>query len=122
MLNTLAAATYTLVKPATPWINWTDLWHIIVASLAAGGGIAIAYGLMLLGTQRGQEGKNESTKVGGWILGILAGAFCVGAIAVGVYVMTNPPASTPDQVVKNPPSTSSSTALVIHHTHHKQPA
>jgi hypothetical protein len=123
MLNTLAAATYTLVKPSTSWINWTDLLHILLASLAAGAGIAVAFGLFLLGMEYFQEGKSEGIKIGGWLLGAAGLLFCVGAIGVGVYVMTNPPSSTPATVVKNPPSTSSSSSTEphVHTTDHKLP-
>jgi hypothetical protein len=91
---------YTLIKPTTPLIDGTALWHIVLVSVAAGAGLAIAFGLILLGTEWGQEAKNSLGKAGGWLLGLLAAAFCVAAIVVGIHVMVNPAKSKPYKVVK----------------------
>jgi hypothetical protein len=103
---------YTLIKASTPFINGTALWHIIVVSVAAGAGLAVAFGLILLGLKYGQVGKDSAAKAGGWILGVAAAAFCVGAIVVGIYAMLHPSKSKPLKVV---PSSSSSSALVVSH-------
>lgn len=90
---------YTLVKPSTPLINGTALWHIVVVSVAAGCGLALAFGLILLGTEYFGEGKNPSIKGAGGALAVGAAAFCLAAIGLGVYVMANPTSSKPAQVV-----------------------
>lgn len=92
---------YTLVKPTTPLIDGTALWHIVLVSVAAGAGLAIAFGLILLGTEWGQEARSSLGRAGGWLLGLLAAAFCIGAIVVGIHVMVNPAKSKPAKVVKS---------------------
>jgi hypothetical protein len=92
---------YTLVKTSTPLIDGNALWHIIVVSAAAGCGLAIAFGLILLGTEYGETAKNSIGKMSGWVLGGLAAAFCVAAIVAGVYIMVHPAKSKPYKVVKS---------------------
>ncbi len=92
---------YTMIKASTPFISGTALWHIIVVSVAAGCGLAIAFGLILLGSEWGQKAKSSGERAGGWLLGTLAAAFCVAAIAAGIYIMVHPAKSTPNQVVKS---------------------
>jgi hypothetical protein len=104
---------FTLIKASTPFIEGTDLWHIILASVAAGCGLAIAFGLILLGTEYGQTAKDGLGKAAGWLLGLLAAAFCIGAVVIGIYVMANPPKSKPLKVV---PSGSASSMVTPHHS------
>jgi hypothetical protein len=101
-----ATTGYTLIKPTTPLINGTALWHIVLVSVAAG---AIAFGLILLGSEWGQEARNSIGKAGGWLLSLLAAAFCIAAIVIGIHVMVNPAKSKPDKVVKS----SGASALVF---------
>jgi hypothetical protein len=100
---------YTLVKASTPFIQGSALLHIIIVSVAAGCGLAIAFGLILLGSEWGQEAKTGAAKFGGWLLGLLAAAFCILAIVLGIHIMVNPKGSSPSKVV---PSSSSSTGMV----------
>jgi hypothetical protein len=104
-----ATTGYTLIKPTTPLINGTALWHIVLVSVAAGAGLAIAFGLILLGSEWGQEARNSIGKAGGWLLSLLAAAFCIAAIVIGIHVMVNPAKSKPDKVVKS----SGASALVF---------
>jgi uncharacterized membrane protein SpoIIM required for sporulation len=99
-MSAFAAAMYTLIKAKTPVIDLTALWHIVVVSVAAGCGLALAFGLILLGAKRGEDAKTGVEKTGGYLLAGLAAAFCVSAIAVGVYVMCNPPSTKPLKVVR----------------------
>jgi hypothetical protein len=107
-----ATTGYTLVKASTPLINGSALLNIIIVSVAAGCGLAIAFGLILLGTEWGQEARSSSGKLGGWVLGLLAAAFCVFAIVLGIHIMVNPKGSSPSKVV---PSSSSTSLVVTHH-------
>ncbi len=91
---------YTLIKASTPVIQGHALLDIIIVSVAAGCGLAIAFGLVLLGTEWGQEAKSGVGRLGGWILGLLAAAFCVLAIVLGIHIMINPKGSAPLKVVK----------------------
>jgi uncharacterized membrane protein SpoIIM required for sporulation len=95
----IAATTYKLIKPTTPFIDGTALWHIIVISLAFGAGLALAFGVALLGFERGEHSKNAGERAGGFLLTGICAVLCVVAVAVGVYVMCNPPKSKPDKVV-----------------------
>jgi hypothetical protein len=98
-MSPFAAVTYKAVPPPVPLIDWTALWHIVVVSLAFGSGLALGFGLLLLGLSRGEDGKRRIEKAGGFLLAGLCGVACVVAIGVGVYVMCNPPKSKPDKVV-----------------------
>jgi hypothetical protein len=80
-------------------VDWTALWHIVVIALAFGSGLALGFGLLLLGLSRGADGKRGVERAGGYVLAGLCGAACIVAIGVGVYVMCNPPKSKPDKVV-----------------------
>ena len=98
-MDLIAATTYKLVKPTTPFIDGTALWHIILISLAFGAGLALAFGVALFGFQRGEEGKTGAEKAGGFVLAAVCAAGCVVAVGVGVYVMCNPPKSKTNKVV-----------------------
>ncbi len=90
---------YTLIPAKTQLIQWTPLWHIIVVSVAAGCGLALAFGLILLGIEYFETGKTPALKGGGAVLGVAAAAVCVLGIAAGVYAMCNPQSSKPLKVV-----------------------
>ncbi len=92
---------YTMVKASTPFINGSALWHIILVSVAAGAGLAVAFGLILLGSEWAQKKNPSGERTGGWILGILAAAFCVAAIVAGIYIMVHPKGSAANKVVKS---------------------
>jgi uncharacterized membrane protein SpoIIM required for sporulation len=96
---TVLAVTYKLIKATTPFIDGTALWHIIVVSLAFGAGLALAFGVALLGFERGEEGKTGGERAGGFLLTGVCAVLCVVAVGVGVYVMCNPPKSKPLKVV-----------------------
>jgi hypothetical protein len=101
---------------ATDLINGAALWKIILVSLVAGGGVTIAFGLLLLGLEQADvtpgpaSGSTTSggTRVAGFGLSTIAALFCVAAVAFGVYAMVKKPSS------KKP--TKSKSALVIEHT------
>jgi uncharacterized membrane protein SpoIIM required for sporulation len=95
----LAATTYKLIKPATPFIDGTALWHIIVISLAFGAGLALVFGVALFGFQRGEQSKSAGERAGGFLLTGVCVVLCAIAVGVGVYVMCNPPKTKPDKVV-----------------------
>ncbi len=89
---------YVVSTAKTPVVDGNALLHIIIASLAAGAGLAIAFGFILYGWEFIQEGKSAAIKAGGWLMGLAAAAFCVFAIVVGIYVMTHPPKTKPLKV------------------------
>ena len=97
-MGSIAAVTYKVIKPATPTVDWSALWHIIVVSVAAGCGLALLFGAILLGWELIADSKKESGKIGGYLLGAAAAAGCVAIIALGIYVMCNPPKTKPLKV------------------------
>jgi hypothetical protein len=84
---------------ATDLINGAALWKIIVASLVGGAGVAIAFGLLLLGLQRARRGGGD--RVLGYGLATVCLAFCLAAVVIGVVAMVDKPASKPP---KQPPA------------------
>ncbi len=74
---------------ATPIVVWSAIWKIIVASLVGGAGVAIVFGFVVLGVERGTEsGAGGTTKAVNFTMAALAGAFCIFAVVVGIYAMT----------------------------------
>jgi hypothetical protein len=78
-----------MLEIAAPIVVLSALWKIIVASLVGGAGVAIVFGFVILGTERAQQaGATGGTRVLNWSMAALAGAFCLAAVAIGVYAMT----------------------------------
>jgi hypothetical protein len=69
-------------------INGSALWKIVVASFAGGGGLAIAFGILLLGLDRAESKTSAGERVFNYTVAVLAGTFCIGAVAVGIWAMT----------------------------------
>jgi hypothetical protein len=101
---------------ASPIVDWTAMWKICLVALAAGAGVVIFFGFMLLGLRLSQgpathgvrDARTDGTgsagadgtpsagaRLGGFTLALLCGLIVVGVIAVGVYAMVNKPSSKP---------------------------
>jgi len=78
---------------AAPLVNTTALWKIIVAALAGGAGVAIAFGLLLLGLSRAKATHNPGVRAVNYAMSGLARLFCVAAVVLGIYAMAKKPAS-----------------------------
>ncbi len=78
---------------ATPIVDTTALWKIIVAALVGGAGTAIMFGFLLLGLSRAARARTAAGRVGNYALTGFAGLFCVAAVVFGVYAMAKKPAS-----------------------------
>jgi multisubunit Na+/H+ antiporter MnhB subunit len=85
---------------ATDLINGAALWKIILASLVAGAGVAIAFGLLLLGLQLKRRRK-RGDRAAGYGIAALSAAFCVAAVAFGLYAVIHKPASKPSSSGKS---------------------
>jgi hypothetical protein len=83
MSTTLAAAL----------VNWSELWKIVLAALVGGTGVAIVFGLLLLGISRGKTAPKPTIRYGLYTLSGLCGVLVVAVMAVGVYAMTQKPSS-----------------------------
>jgi hypothetical protein len=73
---------------ASPIVDTSALWKIIVASLAGGAGCAIAFGFLLLGLSRAQHTDNSGVRVLNYGIVLLGGLFCVAAVVLGIHAMT----------------------------------
>jgi hypothetical protein len=71
-----------------PIIDTSALWKIIVAAFAGGAGVAVAFGILLLGVSRGQSSDSAGVRTLGYGVALLAGAFCIAAVVLGIHAMT----------------------------------
>jgi bacteriorhodopsin len=78
---------------AATLIDWSELWKIVLAALVGGTGVAIMFGLLLLGISRGKTATKSTTRYGLYTLSGLCGVLVVAVMAVGVYAMTQKPSS-----------------------------
>lgn len=85
-----------MVAFASSLINGAAVWKIVVASLVGGAGVAIAFGLLLLGLQRARAARaGAGGRLLGYSVAALAGAFCIAAVVIGLVAMIDKPASKP---------------------------
>jgi hypothetical protein len=78
---------------ATALINTSALWKIIVAALAGGAGVVIAFGILLLGLSRAKRARRSTQRLAHYAITGLAGAFCLAAVVIGIYAMAKKPAT-----------------------------
>jgi hypothetical protein len=77
-----------MIPFADPIVDTSALWKIIVAAFAGGAGVAVVFGIGLLALQNASKTNNDGTRVFNYVLVGLAAAFCVAAIVLGIYAMT----------------------------------
>lgn len=85
---------------ATSLINGAELWKVILASLIGGAGVAIAFGLAILGAELSQSDKGGE-RVAGFGLATVCGLFCLAAVVIGLIAMIDKPASKPAPAPKS---------------------
>ena len=78
---------------AAAFVNWNELWRIILAALVGGTGVVIVFGLLLLGISRGRTATKPTTRVGLYALSGLCGILALAVATIGMYAMTNKPSS-----------------------------
>jgi hypothetical protein len=81
---------------ATPIVDWNAMWKIFVVALAAGAGVVIAFGFLLLGVKianRSGSAGSGGSRLGGYTLAGVCGVLCLGVVVIGVYAMTKKPSS-----------------------------
>jgi hypothetical protein len=92
------------------------MWKIVLVALAAGAGVVVLFGFVLLGlklsqgpaTARTREATDDGApsgasartpsagaRVGGFTLALVCGLICIGVVAIGVYAMTQKKSSKP---------------------------
>jgi len=93
---------------ATPLVDWTAMWKICLVALAAGAGVVVFFGFLLLGLKFAQGPATAATqsagkagppsagaRLGGFTLALICGLICIGVVAIGVYAMTQKKSSKP---------------------------
>ncbi|HEY5318598.1 MAG TPA: hypothetical protein VIJ20_11485 [Solirubrobacteraceae bacterium] len=80
---------------ATPIINGSALWKIVLASALGGIGVVVAFGLLVLFVTRAEQARAAH---GGeralYLLGsAVCGVFCLIVVVVGIYAMAKKPAT-----------------------------
>ena len=81
-----------MVQFADQLVDWAALGKVVVASLVAGIGVTGAFSFAVLGVTRSAEMRRARRGVeasGFAVLGVLGGAVCVGAVVVGIIVMSS---------------------------------
>jgi hypothetical protein len=77
------------VAASSPIVVWSAIWKILVASLVGGAGVAIVFGFVILGVERARRPQEAGgARVLDYSVAVVAGAFCIFAIAIGIYAMT----------------------------------
>jgi hypothetical protein len=100
-----------LLAASTAIVDWTAMWKICLVALAAGAGVVIFFGFLLLGLKLSQgpatvaadgtpspasgSPPSAGARLGGFAIALVCGLICVGVIAVGVYAMTQKKSSKP---------------------------
>ena len=79
---------------ATPIVDWNAMWKIFLVALAAGAGVVVAFGFLLLGLKIADRPSGGSAT--GWLDAgpRVRRGLCRGVV-VGVYAMTQKPSSKP---------------------------
>lgn len=73
-------------------VNWAALGKVVLAALVAGIGVTGAFSFAVLGATRSVEMRRARRGVeatGFAVLGLLAAAVCIAAVAVGIIVMSS---------------------------------
>lgn len=84
-----------------PIVDWSAMWKICAVALAAGAGVVLAFGFVLLGLKLAQGSASggttdgtaaarpsAATRLAGFSMSLVFGLICAGVIAIGVYAMT----------------------------------
>ncbi|MGZ6645123.1 MAG: hypothetical protein ACXVFT_25235 [Solirubrobacteraceae bacterium] len=76
--------------PASSLIDIDALWKIVVAGLAGGAGVVLAYGVVLLGRSRYAQARDGDvvTRGSAIVLAALGGILCAAALVVGFIALT----------------------------------
>jgi hypothetical protein len=71
------------------YVDWNALGKIVLVSFAGGAGMVAVYALAIIGAARAEEARERGqTAVLPAVLAGLALLVCLGAVALGVWAMT----------------------------------
>ena len=90
-MSVLGASTPALAA-STPIVDWEQLGQVVLYSLGAGIGVSICFALGVLGSTRFAEarrGQAGSRAIGYALLAALGVGATVGAVVLGIIVMTS---------------------------------
>jgi branched-subunit amino acid permease len=76
---------------ASSVVDWKALGEVVLYSLVAGIGVPAVYALAVLGAARSTDSQRErrgAQATAYAVLALLGGVACLGAIAFGIYLMT----------------------------------
>jgi len=87
---------------ATPIINGSALWKIVLASALGGIGVVIVFGLLVLCVTRAEQVRaaHGGERVLFLVGAALCGAFCLAVVAVGIWAMAKKPATPAPKATK----------------------
>ncbi len=76
------------------------MWKICLVTLAAGAGVVVMFGFLLLGLKFANRpaadgAASTGSRLSGIALSLVCGVVCIGVVAVGIYAMTKKPSSKP---------------------------
>ena len=76
--------------PASSLIDFDALWKIVVAGVAGGAGVVVAFGFVLLGRARYAQAREGDVVSRGAsvLLAALGGVLCAAALIVGFIALT----------------------------------
>jgi quinol-cytochrome oxidoreductase complex cytochrome b subunit len=85
---------------ASPIVDWSAMWKICVVALAAGAGVVVVFGFLLLGlkiaNRPGTDGtQGTGSRLTGYSVSAVCGVIVIGVVVVGIYAMTKKPSSKP---------------------------
>jgi NADH:ubiquinone oxidoreductase subunit 6 (subunit J) len=93
---------------ASSLIDWNALARIALTALVGGGGVVVAFGLMLLGLERARAAKSRHLRLAHGVLAGACGVCCMAVLLIGIYAMTDKPspkhASRPKPAALAPPA------------------
>jgi hypothetical protein len=83
---------------ASPIVDWSAMWKICLVAFAAGAGVVIVFGFLLLGLKIANRPRTGGTqgagsRFTGYALSAVCGVIVIGVIVVGIYAMTQKPSS-----------------------------
>jgi hypothetical protein len=75
---------------ASAIVDFDALWKILLAGVAGGAGVVVAFGFVLLGRSRfvDAEGESAAARAGYLVMAALGSTFCVAALVLGFMAMT----------------------------------
>jgi F0F1-type ATP synthase membrane subunit c/vacuolar-type H+-ATPase subunit K len=78
------------MSPLATLVDVDALWKILLAGIAGGAGVVVAFGLVLLGRSRylDADGETAVARGGYLLLAAFGAAVCVAALVLGFIAMT----------------------------------